>query len=108
MVSTFADDTSTNISVLSGYAVMSMRVDVSSEIYKVKFFINDYSLEKTIEPTASGQYITIGRFTPMGTSNEYPGSNYVRYFAVVDDLDSDAVIKANMQNLYNEFIGGDT
>lgn len=99
LVSTYGNDTAVNVSSAE-YFAMAIKLSVSS----VDFFIgNEAKINKSIY--AISRYTVLGKFTLSGTSNQYPGDNYFRYFAVVAGNDSDTTITNNLNYLQEQLIG---
>ena len=102
-VSSWGSDTSTGLSS-TDYFVGCIRYGATSTGFAYDG-MDIVSVDKT--PSTCGRYVTLARTDiETSTSNAEPSDCYVRYFAVVNEAESNVVIEANMSSLYNSFIGG--
>ena len=108
-ISSWSNDTETSVNSVNQYIVGCIRYGGAQHS---KGFVLDPStglITSAEKPVSTAQNnIVIGQSFKNGGTENRPTSLYVRYFAAVNIDEDDAVIEANMQNLYNEFIGGDT
>lgn len=104
-ISSWSNDTETSVNSVNQYIVGCIRYGGTQHS---KGFVLDPStglITSAEKPVSTAQNnIVIGQSFKNGGSENRPTSLYVRYFAAVNIDEDDAVIEANMQNLYNEFI----
>jgi hypothetical protein len=100
-VSAWADDTPTGVAS-NDYFVGCIRYGTTSSGF---VFDGTHIIKIDKTPASCGRYVTLCRTDINSDSqNSEPCDCFVKYFAVVNEAESDAVIEANIQNLYNEFI----
>lgn len=103
IVSHWGDSYSSGISATNGYFVCA--ISNSTNTVKAYVYAGDSIFTNTATVNAVGTNISVGR-TDIDTSdtNAAPADIYIKYLASVAETETDAVIEANIQNLYNEFI----
>ena len=102
-ISSWSNDTSTGISS-TDYFVGCIRYGSTTSGFAYDG-TDIVSVDKN--PTSCGRYVTLARTDiNSSTSNAEPSNCYVRYFAVVGEAESDSIIEANINALYQSFIGG--
>ena len=103
IVSHWGDTYSSDISATSDYFVCA--ISNNSNSVKAYVYAGDTIFTNTATVNAVGTNISVGR-TDIDTSdtNAAPADIYIKYLASVAETETDAVIEANIQNLYNEFI----
>lgn len=87
-------------------AIKNTNTSSTTNATKVFIYAGDSIITATEEPTNIGQYITIAR-TDIRLDEQFasPSKVSMKYLAVVNEAETDAVIEANIANLYSEFIG---
>jgi hypothetical protein len=103
IVSHWGDDISSGVSATSDYFVCA--ISNNSNSVKTYVYAGDSIFTNTATVNAVGTNISVGR-TDIDTSdtNAAPADIYIKYLASVAETETDAIIEANIQNLYNEFI----
>ena len=108
-VSKWGDATSLDVTCTDWVVMMLQCSGPSNPYYGAAYNgMNTIELQTTTPPAGTGQYLTLARTdnNMAVTSDEEPTDIYVRYLAVVDTAESSEAVIANMQELYNTFIGG--
>lgn len=106
--STWGNNTNLNIDCINQYfiGVISAASGNAAGIAATADSISNY-VEKTFE--SSGRYVTIGK-TDTGSwsqsTAQSPANIYVKYFAVVDEKESESTILANISNLRRMVLAG--
>lgn len=102
-VSHWGDSYDSGVSATSDYFVCA--ISNNSNSVKAYVYAGDSIFTNTATVNAVGTNISVGRTDIDASSiNAEPSDIYVKYLASVAETETDAVIEANIQNLYNEFI----
>jgi hypothetical protein len=103
IVSHWGDSYNSGISATSDYFVCA--ISNNSNSVKAYVYAGDSIFTNTTTVNAVGTNISVGRTDiDASSTNAEPSDIYIKYLASVAETETDAVIEANIQNLYNEFI----
>lgn len=103
IVSHWGDSYNSGVSATSDYFVCA--ISNSSNSVKAYVYAGDTIFTNSATVNAVGTNISVGRTDIDASSiNAEPSDIYIKYLASVAETETDAVIEANIQNLYNEFI----
>ena len=104
-ISSWANDTNTNISSANDYFVGAIKYGGSGDTAGIVANASTQPVTVSKAPLAAGRYVTVGRTDtdPSGTNAE-PSDINVKYFAVVSEAESNSVILDNVNNLISEFL----
>ena len=101
-VSSWASDSSTGISSSAAYFAAAFQFNGINNGAGIVGSSGSYI---TKSPSNSSQYLTIGRTDiDANTQNAEPANMYLRYFAVVNEYESENVIRNNLSALENAFL----
>lgn len=100
-IASIQSDTPTGVSS-SDYFVGCIKYGTNDTAGYVYDAANDNLIKVSKTPAATGSSVVLGRMMLDNTGDQ--GNLLIRYFAVVDDTESDSVIENNMMNLYRSFI----
>ena len=102
MIASYQNDSHSDISSSDYYFIGCIRfVSGAGKGWIYRSNVTNYNVDKS--PSGTGRYITLGKMSPTLSNGEL-GNMFVKYFAVINDAESDAVIQSNIQSLYNTFI----
>lgn len=100
-IASIQSDTQTGVSS-SDYFVGCIKHGTNNTAGYVYDANDDNIIKVSKSPAATGSTVVLGRM--MLDSTDDQGNLLIRYFAVVDGMESDSVIENNMMNLYQSFI----
>ncbi len=107
-VDSWGSGSSLGVSAVSDYFVAAMTSSVTTGYGYAYDAANDTvnSMNKSL--TATGRYITIGR-TDIDPNVMYPSPTdlYLKYIAVVSEVENGTTIINNIRNLYNQFVASE-